>query len=206
MAAHSHVTMVFWDLGGVILRTESSERRRAWEARLGLAEGELAKIVFDGPASVEAMLGRASAEEVWASVGDRLGLTPVDGDRLRDDFFAGDRIDEELVAFIRRLRPRARVGLISNAWLEVRRLLETTWAFADAFDPLILSAEVGLVKPDARIFHLALERAHLPPSQAVFVDDFPENVDAALALGMAGVLFRTSKQAQAEVERVLLGE
>ena len=206
MATNRPVTTVFWDLGGVILRTQNPERRRAWEVRLGLAEGDLARIVFDGPTSVEAMLGRASAEDVWASVGRRLGLTEVDRDRLRADFFATDRIDEGLMAFVRGLRPRARVGLISNAWPEVRRLLETTWGIADAFDPLILSAEVGLVKPDAQIFHLALERAQVEPSQAAFVDDFAENVSAALALGMPSVHFRTSGQAREDVEGLLRGD
>ena len=206
MATNRPVTTVFWDLGGVILRTQNPERRRAWEVRLGLAEGDLARIVFDGPTSVEAMLGRASAEDVWASVGRRLGLTEVDRDRLRADFFATDRIDEGLMAFVRGLRPRARVGLISNAWPEVRRLLETTWGIANAFDPLILSAEVGLVKPDAQIFHLALERAQVEPSQAAFVDDFAENVSAALALGMPSVHFRTSGQAREDVEGLLRGD
>jgi len=206
MATNRPVTTVFWDLGGVILRTQNPERRRAWEVRLGLAEGDLARIVFDGPTSVEAMLGRASAEDVWASVGRRLGLAAVDRDRLRADFFATDRIDEGLMAFVRGLRPRARVGLISNAWPEVRRLLETTWGIADAFDPLILSAEVGLVKPDAQIFHLALERAQVEPSQAAFVDDFAENVSAALALGMPSVHFRTSGQAREDVEGLLRGD
>jgi HAD superfamily hydrolase (TIGR01509 family) len=205
MASGSSVTIVFWDLGGVILRTENPERRRAWEARLGLAEGDLAKIVFNGPASVEAMLGHASADDVWASVGSRLGLTVDEGDTLRADFFATDRIDEELVRFIRRIRPRARVGLISNAWPEIRGLLETQWGLADAFEPLVLSAEVGLAKPDPRIFRLALEWAQVEPSQAAFVDDFPENVEAAAALGMRPVLFQTPKQAQDEVVRWIGG-
>jgi putative hydrolase of the HAD superfamily len=200
------VTTVFWDLGGVLLRTQDQGPRRAWELRLGLEAGALAKIVFDGPTSVAAMQGRASADKVWASVGKQLGLTPVDRQRLRSDFFAADEIDEDLMGFIRGLRPRARVGMISNAWTEVRHLLETTWGIAEVFDPLVLSAEVGLIKPGAGIFHFALERAQVHPSQVAFVDDFPENVEAALALGMRAVLFRTSRQAKAEVERLLGGE
>jgi putative hydrolase of the HAD superfamily len=199
------VTTVFWDLGGVLLRTHDQAPRRAWEVRLGLEQGALAKFVFDGPASVAAMQGRASADEVWVSVGQQLGLALADRQRLRSDFFAADEIDKELMGFIRGLRPRARVGMISNAWTEVRHLLETTWGIADAFDPLVLSAEVGMVKPGAGIFHLALERAQAHPSQAAFVDDFPENVEAALALGMRGVLFRTSSQAQMDVEGLLQG-
>jgi putative hydrolase of the HAD superfamily len=200
------VRAVFWDLGGVILRTQRDDRRRDWEKRLALAPGDLAHLVFDGPMSVEAMHGRASADEVWTAVAAGLGLTPVDRDRLRDDFFAADEVDAALMHFIRRLRSRAQVGLISNAWLEVRRLLEAKWQIADAFRPLILSAEVGVTKPDPRIYRLALEQAAVRPSQAVFVDDFPENVEAAGALGMRTVLFRTSEQAQEEVASLIEGQ
>jgi HAD superfamily hydrolase (TIGR01509 family) len=203
MTTGGAVRAVFWDLGGVILRTRDPGRRRAWEGRLGLAEGALAKLVFDGPSSVEAMLGRASADDVWASVGTALRLTPVDRDRLRADFFATDEIDGALMGFIRQIRSRTRVGLISNAWREVRVLMESTWHVADAFDPLVLSAEVGLAKPDERIFRLALERAEVQPPQAVFVDDLAENVEAALALGIQAVHFQTSSQAQGEIERLL---
>jgi HAD superfamily hydrolase (TIGR01509 family) len=199
----SAIRAVFWDLGGVILRTEDHGPRRAWEARLGLAPGDLARLVFNGSASQETMLGRATSDSVWESVGASLGLTVSDRDQLRADFFSADRIDDELVAFIRGLRPRVRVGLISNAWPEVRRLLESTWRIADAFDPLVLSPEVGLVKPDPAIFREALVRAAVLPAQAAFVDDFPENVDAASALGMRGVLFRTSSQAREDVAQLL---
>jgi putative hydrolase of the HAD superfamily len=199
----SPIRAVFWDLGGVILRTEDHRPRRAWEARLGLAPGDLSRLVFDGSASRQAMLGRATADDIWGSVGVSLGLTASDRDQLRADFFSGDRIDEDLVAFIRGLRPRVRVGMISNAWPEVRRLLESTWRIADAFDPLVLSPEVGLVKPDPAIYREALVRAAVLPAQTAFVDDFPENVDAASALGMRGVLFRTSSQAREDVARLL---
>jgi len=194
------VRAVFWDLGGVILRTRDQAPRRAWEDRLGLAHGELARIVFDGPASQRALLGQATADEVWRSVGDTLGLAPADRERLRSDFFSTDEVDQELMAFIRRLRSRVRVGLISNAWSEVRGLAETRWSIADAFDPLLLSAEAGLVKPDTRIYLLALQRARLAPAQAVFVDDFVENVEAAESLGIQPVLFRSTLQATAEVK------
>ena len=62
------------------------------------------------------------------------------------------------------------------------------------------------MKPNEQIFHLALERAQVEPAQAAFVDDFLENVSAALALGMPSVHFRTSSQAREDVEGLLRGE
>jgi len=61
-----------------------------------------------------------------------------------------------------------------------------TFAMSPAFDRLkdiVVSAEVGLMKPDPRIFQLAAERAGLAPSELLFVDDSQTNIDAAAALG-----------------------
>jgi FMN phosphatase YigB (HAD superfamily) len=58
-------------------------------------------------------------------------------------------------------------------------------------------------KPDARIYQLALERLRAKPEEAVFVDDMPENVEAARALGMCGVQFQNTAQTIADVKRCL---
>jgi len=197
------VRAVFWDLGGVILRTEDQTPRRLWERRLGLPEGALAEIVFDGEAARRAVLGRATADDVWQEVGARLALSPPEAARLRADFFSADQIDEALMTFIRHLARRVQVGMISNAWPEVGPLVRETWRIADAFEPLILSAEVGLAKPDPRIFQLALSRAGVDAGQAVFVDDFEENLAAARGVGMLAVPFRDSVQAREAVAALL---
>ena len=64
------------------------------------------------------------------------------------------------------------------------------------FDVTIFSAEVGLVKPDARIYRLTLEKLGVEPEEAVFVDDFIENVEGAQAVGMKAIHFKSSQQAQ----------
>ena len=87
--------------------------------------------------------------------------------------------------FIRGLRSRVRVGMITNAWPEVRRYLADEFKIADAFDPLVVSAEVGLAKP-TRIYQLTLERLGMEPAEAVFVDDFEDDVAGAPLGGHAG--------------------
>ncbi|MGH2621083.1 MAG: HAD-IA family hydrolase, partial [Anaerolineales bacterium] len=81
--------------------------------------------------------------------------------------------------------------------------IEVEWRIADAFDKLIISAEVGLAKPDPRIYRLALEGLGVEAGQAIFVDDFPENLEAAAALGMHPVHFENRTQAQQQVESLL---
>lgn len=199
----SHIQAVFWDLGGVIVRTEDRSGRAAWEARLGLPPGELDQIVFAGEMGRTAAVGQAGADDVWIWVAARLGLDPEQRVNLRKDFWRGEVLDLELVGYIRGLRSNYRTGLISNAWPEIRHDIENEWRIADAFDKLIISAEVGLAKPDPRIYRLALEGLGVEASQAIFVDDFIENLEAASALGMHSVHFKNRAQAQQQVETLL---
>ncbi|WP_380788522.1 HAD family hydrolase [Sphingomonas sp. R86521] len=62
-------------------------------------------------------------------------------------------------------------------------------ALFDRFRDVVVSGEEKLVKPDAAIYHLALDRFGLRPEQAVFVDDNAANVAGAEAVGMHAVLF-----------------
>lgn len=80
-----------------------------------------------------------------------------------------------------------RLGLISNAWPSLegkyRRL-----GLRDEFDPFVISACVGCLKPDAAIFEHALARIGLPAERLLFVDDEPEYLAGARALGFNVVL------------------
>ena len=189
------IEAVIWDLGGVILRTEDRRLRAAWESRLNLPEGELDKLVFAGEMGRKAALGQAQAEDVWRWVGSQLELRPEELERLQHEFWQGDQLDGALAQFIRELRRENRTALLSNAWPGMRQMIENEWGIADCFDDLFISAELGLAKPDPRIYRLALDRLDVPPERAVFVDDFSENVRAAAALGLRAIQFLSSQQA-----------
>jgi putative hydrolase of the HAD superfamily len=197
------IRAVFWDMGGVILRTEDHSGRERWEKRLGLTPGELARIVFDGEGSRKAVLGQGTEDELWGWVLARLGLPESERGSLIADFFGGDRIDQRLADFVRGLRPALKTGMITNAWPNVRRFLENEGHVADAFDLIVVSAEEGLIKPDPRIYRLALDRLGVAAGDAVFVDDMEENVAAARAVGMHGIRFVGADQAIAEVRELL---
>src|SRR3990172_9968585 len=193
------IEAVIWDLGGVILRTEDRSMRAAWESRLGLSEGELDKLVFAGEMGRKAALGQAQAQDVWRWVGSRLELGPEELERLQDEFWQGDQLDGALVQFIRELRRECRTALLSNAWPGMRQLIENEWSIADCFDDLFISAELGLAKPDPKIYRLGLDRLDLPPARAGFIDDFSENGKAPAAFGLRAIQFLSSKQAMQAV-------
>jgi HAD superfamily hydrolase (TIGR01509 family) len=191
-------------MGGVLLRSESEEGRRKWEKRLGLAKRELAHVVFENPVAGLATVGRASTDEVWAEVRRQLALDPASLAELREDFFAGDAFDVDLLAYIRALRPRYKTGLISNAWPEARSVTRLCLN-ATTFDHIVFSGEEGVAKPGAEIYLRALARLGVRPQEAVFVDDVLINVEAARAVGMAGIQFLNPAQVRAELEVLLRG-
>jgi glucose-1-phosphatase len=183
------IQAVIFDVGGVLLRTHDRSYRRRWEEKLGLEEWGADEVVFNSEAGVQAQLGHVSEEAHWQWVGQHLQLSPIDLARFRHDFWAGDRLDEQLVAYIRRLRGQYQTAIISNAMDGLRHTLTHTYPIAGLFDLIVVSAEESVMKPAAAIYERTLARLDRRPSEAVFIDDFNHNVQAARQLGMGAVHF-----------------
>ncbi len=196
------IRAVFFDLGGVLVRTEYQTPRQRLAERLGLEYDDLEKLVFSSSSSQQASLGKITTEQHWENVTKRLGRPVAEAQTIREEFFAGDIVDRELLAFIRALRPRLYTGVISNAWPDLREYI-VEQKFDDAFDCLVISAEVGVMKPEAAIYQFALEQAGVSPSEAVFVDDMPVNIEGCQAVGMQGLLFRNPKQVMETLQMLL---
>ena len=196
------ICAVFFDLGGVIVRTEYQAPRQRLAERLGLEYDDLVRLVFDSPTAVQATVGEMSAAEHWASVMKRLKRDASETQTIRDEFFAGDIVDRNIVAFLRSLRGRYKTGLISNAYDDLRPFILKE-KFDDAFDKMIISAEVGAAKPGAKIYQIALEQFGVSPSEAVFVDDFFDNIEGCEKVGIKGIHFKDPETALQQVKALL---
>lgn len=196
------IKAVIFDVGGVLLRTETVAPRLALAARYGISEAELYQHVFDSQAAIRATIGEVPESAVWEYVGNRFQLNATDLETFQNEFWAGDRLDEELLNFLGNLRPRLKTALLSNAWDGARQSFTTKGLLA-AVDDAVISAEVRLAKPVRRIYELAVERLNVQPAEALFLDDMAQNVTAARAAGMVGVQFRNTAQAIAEIQGYL---
>src|SRR5689334_22147662 len=97
------IKAIVFDFGGVLVRTEDHTGRRQWEARLGLGEHELDKLVFDSEMSIRATVGDVNDSAVWDNLAAALKLAADQMETFRGDFWAGDRLDPELVALLGQL-------------------------------------------------------------------------------------------------------
>ena len=196
------IRAVFFDFGGVLQRTEFQAPRQHLAERFGMDYADIDRVVFDSETARRASIGEIREEEHWAEVLKRLRYPLEKRKAFTDEFFGGDVLDHTLVEFIRSLKGRVHTGLISNAW-------EGLWAhlasekILELFDTVVISAEVGMTKPDERIYRIALERAGFGAAESIFVDDMKVNIEACEQVGMKGVWFRDAREGISEIERLL---
>jgi len=143
--------------------------------------------------------GRVGEADFETHLGRLLGLASHEG--LIDRLFSGAALEESMVGAVRAAR-RAGIatGLISNSWGTTRYPREL---LGELFDGVVISGEVGMRKPAARIYELGAEAIARDPAECVFVDDLPFNLPPAVELGMATVHHTAAESTIAELEQLL---
>jgi putative hydrolase of the HAD superfamily len=182
-------TALLVDFGGV-MTTSVWDSFAEFCTRNGLDEDAVKRVFREDPDAIADLrqleTGGIDEDEFEQRFAKRLGVEdPTD---LIDSMFRGMKPCEPMVAAVRAASARGvRTGLISNSWSTShydRGLLE------ELFDTVVISAEVGLHKPQPEIYRMAAERLVQPPGSCVFVDDLRENCAGAEAVGMTTILHR----------------
>ncbi|MEE1839298.1 HAD family hydrolase [Streptomyces sp. JV190] len=191
---------VVLDIGGVLEMTPATGWDERWERRLGLPTGSLHRRL-DGIWEAGSV-GRITEDEVRARVAAVLGL-----DAVRTDAFMADLWDEylgspneELIAYVRSLRTRCRLGILSNSFVGAREREQKLYGFGDLVDDIVYSHEIGVGKPAAAAFEVTCARLGVRPGDCLFVDDIGANIAAAEAFGMRGILFTDNAETIAGIE------
>lgn len=100
--------------------------------------------------------------------------------------------NENLVSIVRALRPTYKVAMLSNVGSGLMNQLFSQQEQDELFDVVVLSSDVGMVKPDPEIYKYTCEKLGLSPEECMMVDDIQTNIDAANNLGMHGIVFTTT--------------
>jgi putative hydrolase of the HAD superfamily len=190
------------DYGGV-LTTDVFASFAAFCTAEGLAPDTVRDAFRTDPEATGLLAGLETGELTAAEFEPRfaalLGVAPAG---LIARLFGAMAPDEAMLAGVRAARAAGlRTGLLSNSWSVADY---DPGLLAELFDAWVISAEVGLRKPDPAIYALAAERMELPPEAIAFVDDLPGNLKPARALGMTTIVHRGDATATlAELEDAL---
>lgn len=188
------IKAIIFDVGGVLIRTQSRAGREKWAAKFGMDSWDFENFVFRSESGVQSELGQKSVKEHWRWLKEHFNLSDVELAQMRQDFFAGDVLNEPLVDYIKRLRRAGyKTGILSNFGDNARKIWREVYPFIDYFDGIIISSEVGIMKPNSKIYHLAAESVGVKPTEALFIDDFIQNVEGARAVGMQAIHFTDSE-------------
>lgn len=182
---NNKITTVIFDCFGVVCAPVLSGWYRTQSAKTGFVDLNLRAVLtqFD--------LGILSEDDI---VEYFLKYEGVDStkEKLRDELDAYMKLDADLMDNIKKLKQDGfKTALLSNgnhAFFE-RKIYPTHPEFKELFDDIVISSEVGMVKPNAGIYLLSLERIQSKAEESLFIDDRKENVDSATILGMSGFLY-----------------
>ena len=185
-----------WLAAEGIERSSYTTVMRRW-VRQAYAEGEDVNPIH---ALERGECSNAEFEDALASELVRQDGGPVRSAGLLERMFAGSQLDEAMVELFRTLRVGGvPTGLLSNSWgFGYPREL-----FADMFDAVVISAEVGMRKPEPRIFEHAAQLLGLPPKACIFIDDIQANITAAEQLGFTGVLHTAADNTAGRIAELL---
>ena len=146
--------------------------------------------------------GMISRQDFNKTIAEMTGLT---ADQVESRYWDINVRNESVINWIRELKKsgKYKFGLLSNVghgWLndllpEVER--------NKLFDVVILSSDVGIIKPDPMAFEMMAKQIGIMPHECIMIDDTPSNIDGAERADMQWILFSSLNQAQAELKRLL---
>jgi putative hydrolase of the HAD superfamily len=152
--------------------------------------------------------GLVTGEQYWRRVVEGCGLDPkrVDlGYLIAQDVQSWTQLNEAMVRFVHDVRQRVyRLAMISNMTMNTLVSMRRNWKWLALFDECVFSCEIGSNKPGHEIYETCLGRLGLAAGTCLFVDDSVENVWGAQRVGMAAIVFESTGQFLAELERYKL--
>jgi len=197
------VRAAVFDIGGVLETTAPMEFDQRWEQRLGLPPGEISRRMDD--VWLGGSLGTLSETEVHRLAGERLNLDTASVTAMMDEMWVEylGTGNTDLITYVASLRSRVRTAILSNSFVGASEREQQRYNFPALVDVIVYSHEVGIKKPDPRIYALVCERLGVQPGEAIFVDDVPICVRAAHEAGMRAIQFSDNAQVIAAIEALL---
>ncbi len=196
---------VLFDLGRVLVHYDHQTTLTATAALWGLPPASVLEVMKEVGEALG--MGDMNAEMFHELLATRFG-SAAQFEAFVEAFGAGIQRDEAALAYALALqtRPGITVAIMSNTNDVHVRWLDQLVPELQEFDLVMMSNEVGLLKPDPAIFETALELLEVAPEQAIFVDDSAVNVEAARALGMAGIVHTDWAETRPQLEAWLAAD
>ena len=193
--------IVLFDLFGVIARHQRPGALERMAARCNADADAFTTAYWTHRPPYDA--GRRTASAYWTDVLRALSRS-ADTDTIEElrltDIDSWSRVDESMVTYVRGLRGRARVALLSNIPADHADAFLAAQPWLHDLDHVAFSGRIGAAKPDPAAFQYSVVALRSAPADFLFVDDREENVRAARAVGLNGHVFDSQDELTATVD------
>ena len=196
------IKAVIFDLAGVVLLTSKGTFNSLLAERLGTRIEDVARVMNDA-VNDQWDRGEISDDEFFTHLLTEL-QQPLEKKAIIASFVLNDFfIDREMLDFVHSLHKTYQTALLTNFPTHVHEFMRIKWHTEGAFDHVIASCDVKLLKPDPRIYQFTLDKLGCQPEEAIFVDDREVNVRAAEAMGIRSVHFQNREQGIKDIKALL---
>ena len=198
------IKAIIFDIGGVLEITPTLNTDAKWEQKLNLQPDELSQRLRE--VWKAGSVGAISIQAVHTEIGRIMGWDEEQVHAYMEDVWKEylGTLNAELADSFRGLRPKYKTAIISNSFVGAREQEAEHYGFDTICDFIIYSHEVGLQKPDPKIFELACKRLNLQPNEIIFVDDHAEVYTSAVEMGMHCFEFKDNHQIIADIEKCVI--
>jgi len=196
------IKALIWDMEGVLLQTDDDNLPLTVAKKLN-APYEKVREIFYSDKNDMVDLGEITKDQFNEYILDTLHISRNKKYLLEEIITEEFYIDKDLLMKIEGMHRKYKTGLLSNFSNDLQPKIENEWGIGSAFDEIIISCEVGVIKPDPAIFNLMLDRLGVKADESVFIDDRIKNIDGAKEMGFHTVFFTDKDQALEELTRIL---
>jgi FMN phosphatase YigB (HAD superfamily) len=196
------IKTIIWDLEGVILRASEGSVSASIAKAVGMPEEKIRPTLESG-LNERLDIGEITQAEYWDLFDEAVHFPEGYRERLPKLFFDHFYIDEAVLKDIHQYHKYLKMCLLTNFSEDIRGMLEDHWHIDNAFDEIVISGEIGMLKPSPEIFMYALKRLNCQPNQAILVDDRASNVAGAQAIGMSAVLYSNRKDMNTQISDLM---
>lgn len=144
--------------------------------------------------------GYIDNDEFLQATADLIGISLAEMKTMTKDIY---HRNQPLIDRIADYRQNYKVGLLSNVGATMINELFAPEDRAALFDEVVLSSDVGIIKPSPEIFHLMAQRLGVRPEECIMIDDLANNITGAEMAGMAGIVYTSEQQLHQDIEKIL---
>ena len=196
---HKKPILVF-DFGGVIAEADNEVVFTYLERSLSLSRNEVMHVIAQ---LRESRIKGVSEEQFWNEYATSTNMTLPEKwiESLNAVQQSAIRPNSRMIEMVKRLKAMGyRIALLSNVQKHQAKIVRDTGLYL-YFDPIVLSCEIGVEKPNIEAYQILLQRLHAVPKECIMIDDSPENIQSAQRLGMGTILFQSTDSFFAELKR-----